>query len=112
MVLSHRFCLGLSTPLIYTSGNLYWGIAPFARYYLSPKESKSLFISGSIGLTAIFELSDHNSVNPFTLGIGHVWLLNKNVGFEVQALGYGYYNMSIGFELVYGFHIYLNKSKD
>ena len=111
LFLSDRFCLGISLPLLYASGDLYWGLAPFGRYYFRPKESRSLYISGSIGITSILNL-DHTLTNKdLTLGIGHVWLLNKSVGFEAEAQGRTSFD-NVDFGLFFGFQIYFNKSND
>ena len=111
LFLTDRLCLGISLPLVITSADLYWGLAPFGRYYFKPKESKSLFISGSIGMTSFLN-SDHTLTNTaLILGIGHVWLLNKSVGFETEArVGTSFDNIIAG--LFFGFQIYFNKSND
>ncbi|HEY4789042.1 MAG TPA: hypothetical protein VIH57_23500 [Bacteroidales bacterium] len=111
LFLTDRFCLGVSLPIVYASDNLYWGLAPFGRYYFQPKESKSLYISGAIGITSFIK-SEYTLTNrALTLGIGHVWLLNKSVGFEVEAQGNTSFH-DIDFGIFLGFQIYFNKSKD
>ena len=111
LFLTDRFCVGVSLPLLYTSGDVYWGLAPFGRYYFNPKESKSLYISGSIGITSFIN-SEYTLTNrELTLGIGHVWFLNKSVGFEVEAQGNTSFR-DVDFGLFLGFQIYFNKSKE
>ena len=86
-------------------------MAPFGRYYFNPKELKSLYISGSIGITYFINSERTLTNNALTLGIGHVWFLNKSVGFEVEAQGNTSFR-DVDFGLFLGFQIYFNKSKD
>jgi hypothetical protein len=108
--LSDRFCLGISLPILYTSGDLYWGLSPFGRYYFKPKESRSLFILGAVGITSFINSEHTLTDRALTLGVGHVWLLNKSVGFETILAGGTDFDTPVEIGVNLGFQIYFNKS--
>ncbi|HEY4785625.1 MAG TPA: hypothetical protein VIH57_06235 [Bacteroidales bacterium] len=111
LFLTDRLCLGVSLPLLYTSGDLYWGLSPFGRYYFNPKGSRSLYLSASVGITSFLN-ADHTILGrALTLGIGHVWLLNKSVGFETEFQG-STDRHDLQAALFFGFQIYFNKSNE
>jgi hypothetical protein len=109
LFLSDKFCLGLSLPIIYLNESFYYGISPFARYYLKSKESRSLFFSTSLGLTSFIE--DDNTLDSglISAGVGHVWLFNESVGFETEFVGSTNFD-NINFGLLFGFQIYFNRN--
>jgi hypothetical protein len=104
-----RICVGISLPIAFIGNNSYWGLTTFGRYYFNVKDTRSLFLFGSVGLTAIYD-SDHIVNSDFlTLGIGHVWFLNKSIGLEVKGyLSSNLNDLNTGMNV--GFHIYFNKS--
>ena len=108
---SDKWCLGVSVPIVYTFDKLYWGLTPFGRYYFKAKESRSFFITGAIGLTSFINSENTLDQNSLSLGIGHVWLLNKSVGFETHLQGStSFDNIAVG--LFFGFQIYFNKANE
>ncbi len=105
-----KFCVGLSLPLIYIDSDLYMDITPFARYYWAVKETRSFYVSGAIGLASLFDMEHKVTNNEVILGLGHVWFLTKNVGFEVEMQGrLDSEDVNLGMNM--GFQIYLNKQK-
>ena len=109
--ISDKFCLGISVPVIYVSEEFYWGFTPFTRYYFKEKDKNSIFMSGALGLTSLLESENTISPGLISIGIGHVWFLNKCVGFETQLkVGTSFNDVSIGVH--FGFQIYLNKKSE
>jgi len=107
--LTDKFCLGLSAPLFLSEDDFDIGFAPYVRYYLKAKENKSTFFLSSIDLAELIQLNSEINNNVFfSLGVGHVWLLNKSVGFETIALFDTNFD-SMNFGLLLGFEIYFNK---
>lgn len=109
--LTDKFCLGVSLPILFDSDDIYWGFSPFGRYYFKAKESRSLFVLASVGIADIIDPDHTFNGSNLGLGIGHVWLLNKSVGFEVTAQGNTDFE-DFRFDLLLGFQIYLGKSKE
>jgi len=108
--LSDKFCLGISLPVQYVSEQIYWGISPFARYYLKSKEPRSLYFSSAIGITGLFDFDNTFNSKALTLGVGHVWFLNKSVGFEAKFIGgTSNFHDDVDFGLFFGLQIYFNK---
>jgi hypothetical protein len=111
LFLTDRFCLGISFPVMYNPAGLYWGLAPFGRYYFNPGELKSFYVSGAIGVTSFLNSENTLTDRALTLGLGHVWFLNKSIGFELEAQGNtSFHNINAG--LFLGFQIYFNKAED
>jgi hypothetical protein len=87
LFLTDKFCLGISFPIVYYSERFYWGLAPFGRYYFKSGEPKSFYISGAVGITSFLNSDNTLTDQALTLGIGHVWLLNKSVALKQKLSG-------------------------
>lgn len=112
LFLSDKFCVGAGLALYYNSQYWYWGLTTFARYYFSPKEQRSFFITGSIDIAHFFN-SEYTirSNRAVSLGVGHVWMLNKSIGFEANTIAQtSFHDVVVG--LNFGFHIYFKKSNE
>ena len=74
-------------------------------------ELKSFYVSGAIGVTSFLNSENTLTDRALTLGLGHVWFLNKSIGFELEAQGNtSFHNINAG--LFLGFQIYFNKAED
>ena len=103
--INNKMAVGVSGFLMLLDGYFYWGAAPFSRYYLSPQKSHSVFISGS----ANFSNLNYNIVG-LTAGVGNVWFINQNVGFETELRGLTDFD-EISFGMFLGLQVYFSKSK-
>ena len=102
--INDHICIGASASLMFYNEEFYWGAAPFTRYYFTPKKTQSVFASGSLGISNL----NSTSLNVST-GIGNVWFINKNVGFETELIGStNFEDFTVGMYL--GFQFYFNKS--
>jgi hypothetical protein len=101
--LTDKICIGASIPLIYMDNEFLWGVTPFGRYYFTPDKAQSVFASCSSGIT------NFNANLAFlSAGIGNVWFINKNTGFEAEIIGNtDFEDFSAG--LFLGFHVYFNR---
>jgi len=112
LFLSDKFCAGVGGVLYYNSQYWYWGLGTFGRYYFSPKQQRSFFVNGSIDISHFFN-SEYTikQLRAVTLGVGHVWMLNKSIGFETDIDAQtSFHDVVVG--LNFGFQIYFNKSKE
>jgi hypothetical protein len=102
--INDHICIGASASLLYFNQDFYWGAAPFGRYYFTPKKTQSVFASSSLGISNL----NSTSIN-FSTGVGNVWFINKNVGFETELIGStNFEDLTVGMYL--GFQFYFNKS--
>ena len=102
--INNHLCIGASASLMFFNEEFYWGAAPFTRYYFSPKKTQSVFASGSLGISNL----NSTSLN-FSTGVGHVWFINKNVGFETELIGStNFEDFTVGMYL--GFQVYFKES--
>jgi hypothetical protein len=102
---NNKMAVGVSGFLMLLDGDFYWGAAPFSRYYFSPQKSQSFFVSGS----ANFSNLNYNIVG-LTAGVGNVWFINRNVGFETELRGLSDFD-ELSFGMFLGLQVYLSKSK-
>jgi len=103
--LTDKICIGASIPLIYLDEYFYWGVTPFGRYYFTPDKVQSVFASTSFGLTNF-----NYNLAYFSAGIGNVWFINKNTGFEAELVGNtDFEDFWVG--ILLGFQVYFNGSK-
>ena len=104
--INDHLCIGASASLMFFNEEFYWGAASFGRYYFTPKKTQSVFASGSLGISNL----NLTSLNVST-GIGHVWFINKNVGFETELIGStNFEDFTVGMYL--GFQFYFKKSSE
>jgi hypothetical protein len=102
--INEDFCVGAYIPLVYTTDQDYYvGIKPFVRYYFGKNDKTRFFSEFDIQLV---KLSDNLISNYYSIGIGHVTFLNKNVGLEA-LLNYSDGNVSGGLGFFIGFQIYI-----
>jgi len=102
--LTDKICIGASIPLKYLSNGFYWGVTPFGRYYFTPHKVQSVFASMSFGLTNF-----NYNLAYLSAGIGNVWFINQNIGFEAELIGNtDFEDFSAG--LFLGFQVYFNRS--
>ena len=104
--INDKMCIGASTSLMFFNEDFYWGAAPFTRYYFTPKKAQSIFASGSIGFSNL-----NSNIVGLSTGVGNVWFINKNVGFETELIGStDFEDFSVGMYL--GLQIYFKKSNN
>jgi hypothetical protein len=106
---SKRFCPGISTMLNYRKHediqSFSLSLSTFTRFYFGIYEKSSFYGLVSFDLAPLFVSS--NAIT--SLGLGHVWFLNKNIGFETQLSGLRFekrYHVGLRF----GLQIYLNRN--
>lgn len=107
-LLTDNVCLGLSAPIVFFGDQFLFGVLPFARFYMNKNENRSLFFSTSFAVTSFIESDNVLSYGPYFAGVGHVWMLNKSVGFETELVGNtNFENVNLGLYL--GFQVYFNR---
>jgi hypothetical protein len=103
--INDNVCLGATTSIMLFNEEFFWGAAPFARYYFSPKKTQSFYSKGSIGFSNL----NVNYVGV-SAGFGHVWFINKSVGFETELVAStDSEEFSAGIYL--GLQVFLNRNK-
>ena len=110
LFVADRFCVGLSTSLVYQYSIYSGGISPFARYYFGTNKTTSFYLNGSVGLINLFDAMNTVSTEASSLSVGHVWFLNKSIGLETEIkASTDFVDVNLGLYL--GFQIYFNKLK-
>ena len=107
--LTDNVALGASLPFNIIGGNVYIGLTPWGRYYLTPQSDKSFFLYAAFGLTSLINSNTFLGGDVITVGAGHVWLLNESIGFEPRlVLGTDF--DSVNMRMLFGFQIYFDRN--